>query len=156
MQDFRGPTPTRPTLLVTIYVYAPDALLSSRVKTKSPVYHFTIGVLGGAGFQSFEANLSWEICIAGTECSHRHKINCLRCTTSNVFFQTLHYNKLLHSSSSPVCTPADGHAQWKCSLLWKYTHVFTCRKANMHTRVQSHRIYICACIYLLKMCRCIK
>lgn len=43
----------------------------------------TIGALGGAGFQSFEVNLSWEICITGAQCNHRLKINCLRCTTSN-------------------------------------------------------------------------
>lgn len=51
--------------------------MSSYVKTKHlPVYHLTIGTLGGAGFESFEVNLSWEICITGARRNHRLKINC--------------------------------------------------------------------------------
>lgn len=38
--------------------------------------------------QSFEVNLSWKICITKVQNSHTRKINCLRCTTSNVSFLT--------------------------------------------------------------------
>lgn len=67
---------------------APCVPTSSHVKTKHlPVYHLTIDALGGAGFESFEVNLSWEICITGAQYYHRLEINCLWCTTSNIFFR---------------------------------------------------------------------
>lgn len=62
---------------------------------------------------SFEVNLSWKICITKVQSSHIRKINCLRCTTSNVSFLTLHYwisfwkANLPQNSSTPVKPHSD-------------------------------------------------
>lgn len=95
---------------------APCTPMSSYVKTKHlPVYHLTIGALGGAGFESFEVNLSWEICITGARCNHRLKINC---------FALLQTSFWLRIREWTFCNA--------CCQLYTHLHTRTLRKSGKY------------------------